>query len=116
MKKLLLIPLFVVLSGCAQIKMMLVEHDPMLVNGWVEVNVALEKAECGKPETWEPAKAAATKMNKYAQFRDEPHKENVKAIKENIDKASTSSEGACKRWVNLTNTRMDILQKAWGNR
>jgi hypothetical protein len=116
MKTLLLIPLFVVLSGCAQIKMMLVEHDPALVYNWVEVKVLLERVECGKPEHWDQAKLAAIKMDKYAQMRDEPHKNNVRAVKENIDKASTSSEVACKRWVNLTNTRMDILQKAWGSR
>lgn len=95
---------------------MLAKHDPVQAGGWVDVRLAVDKAQCGKPETWDTAIEKANWLNQYAEFRNEPQKENTKAIVTNLNKAAGGSEAACKRWVNLTNQRLDILQKAWSTR
>lgn len=117
MKKLALLSLVVFLSGCAQIKMMLVKHDPALASMYVQTEVNLEVVDCTNKETFKPAVASSHLMAKYAEFRNDPQKDSATAVYTNINKAvSTKEEAVCKRWVNLANSRMSILKKAWSDR
>lgn len=115
MKRLLLL-LLIPLTGCSYVSMMLAKHDSAEVSGWVDVKMSVAKAECGKPETWDLAMDKAAWLNHYVEFRNDPQKENVKAIVTNINKAAGASKAACERWLSLTNQRLDVLQKAWGTR
>ena len=117
MKKIIALSLLVGLSGCAQIKMMLVKHDSALANLYVETVVRVEEAKCEAPVSLLVAQDAANRMAKYAEFRDDPQKESARAVHVNIGKAiNTKDEAACKRWLNLSHQRLNILNKAWGDR
>lgn len=114
--KYLAIGLVVILTGCAQIKMLFVKHDPALANLFVETSVQLEYAKCDNKQSMMSAYASAQRMAKYAEFRGDPQIESAKAVQTNISKAAGSSEAACQRWLNLANQRMEVLNKAWSNR
>lgn len=117
MKKIIVASLIVGLSGCAQIKMMLVKHDPALANLYVETAVRVEEAKCEIPASLLVAQDAANRMAKYAEFRNDPQKESARAVQVNIGKAvATKDEAACKRWLNLSSLRLTILNKAWSDR
>lgn len=110
------IGLVVVLTGCAQIKMMLVKHDPALANLYVETSIQLQYAKCDNKPSLRGAFNASERMARYAEFREDPQAESAKAVETNITKASTASEAACQRWLNLANQRMEVLNKAWSGR
>ena len=117
MKKIIALSLLVGLNGCAQIKMMLVKHDPALANLYVETVVRVEEAKCDTPASLLIAQDAANRMAKYAEFRDDPQKESARAVQVNLGKAiATKDEAACKRWLNLSSQRLGILNKAWSDR
>lgn len=117
MKKIIIASLVVGLSGCAQIKMMLVKHDPALANLYVETAVRVEEAKCDTPPSLLVAQDAANRMAKYAEFRDDPQKDSARAVHVNLGKAiSTKDEAVCKRWLNLSQQRLGILNKAWSDR
>lgn len=117
MKKIIVLGLIVGLSGCAQVKMLLAKHDPALANLYVESVVRIEEAKCDVPTSLQVAQDAANRMAKYAEFRDDPQKESARAVYTNIGKAiNTKEEAACKRWLNLAHQRLNILNKAWGDR
>lgn len=116
MKALVVAILAVSLSGCAQIKMMLVKHDPSLANAYVQTQVAIEKVNCDKKDTFQAALDASYVMSKYAEFRNDPMKDSAVAVNTNLKKAVDSQSTACTRWVNLANQRMNVLKKSWGDR
>lgn len=117
MKKIIFVLAVTVLSGCAQIKMMLVKHDTSLASAFVQTKINLEAAKCDVRDTLKPAYASANFMSKYAEFRDDPQKESAAAVFTNVQKAvNATTDGTCQRWLNLANQRMSILNKAWSDR
>lgn len=117
MKKIALVGLVLVLSGCAQIKMMLVKHDPVLANHFVQTRVSLETADCSIKDTLKPSLSSSHLMAKYAEFRNDPQKDSAIGVHNNVGKAiATKDEAACKRWLSLANQRMQVLNKAWSDR
>lgn len=120
MKKFLIISAVTLLTGCAAVdKVKQIwprDHDPALVSGYVNLQVALNKVDCTNKDTIEPAAKDADWLNRYAEFRKDPQQISTKGIVENLQKAKDGNEAACKRWINLSNTRMKIIQEAWSGR
>ena len=114
--KYILLSAFVLLTGCAQIKAMLVQHDPALANLYVETVVKVQDAECSDKSTINNAIQSARKLAKYAEFRDDPQVESATAVLTNLNKAAASDAAACQRWINLSGQRLQILNKAWSSR
>lgn len=120
MKRLLAITLITLLSGCAVVdKVKEVwprDHDNALVSGFIDLQVSLDKADCSKKDTLIEARKHADWLNRYAEFRNDPQRISTKGILDNLDKAVDGSEAVCKRWVNLSKTRMDIIKSSWSGR
>lgn len=120
MKKLLILPLFALLTGCAVVdKVKQVwprDHDPGLVSGYVSLSVKLDQVDCKQKTGIDEARQEADWLNRYAEFRNDPQKISTKGILDNLAKAKESNEAACQRWVNLSKTRMKIIQEAWSGR
>lgn len=107
----------IALSGCSTIeKYWPRDHDPAMVTKYVDLEVKLTKVDCASKEGFDGAIKDADWLNRYLNFRGDPQKDSAKLILDNLQKASTSSEAACKRWVNLTNINMNIVKKAWEGR
>lgn len=111
------------LTGCAAIdKVKQVwprDHDSALVSSYVSLSIYLEKASCAKDSkenTLKEARLEADWLNRYAEFRNDPQKISTKAIVDNLEKAINSEAAACQRWLNLSKTRMKIIQEAWSGR
>ena len=108
------------LSGCAAIAYVSSiwpkDHDPMMVGAYVSLSVSLDKASCSNKESLNDVRREADWLNRYTEFRDDPQKVSTKAILDNIDKAMAAEGATCQRWVNLSKTRMKIIQQAWSGR
>jgi len=108
------------LSGCAAIATVKAilpkDHDPGLVSGWVDLQIGLDKVQCTDKNTLLQAQVNADWLNRYAEFRNDPQKVSTKAIVDNLNKAQEGNEAVCQRWVNLSKTRMKIIQEAWSGR
>lgn len=110
-----------VLSGCAVVEKVSAiwprAHDPALVSGWVDLDVALSKANCSDRESLEPAIKAADWLNRYSLFRDDPQKITTKLVVENLVKArNTPSEKACETFVRLTIINTKTIKTSWSGR
>jgi hypothetical protein len=120
MKRFIIISAVMMLSGCAAIDKVKEiwprDHDSALVSGFVNLQVSLEKADCSNKETILDAKKHADWLNRYAEFRNDPQRISTKGILDNLDKAIDGSEAVCKRWINLSKTRMDIIKGSWSGR
>ena len=108
------------LSGCATIAYVSSiwpkDHDPVMAGSFVSLSVVLDKASCSDKASLNDVRKEADWLNRYAEFRDDPQKVSTKAILDNIDKAMAAEGATCQRWVNLSKTRMKIIQQAWSGR
>lgn len=108
------------LSGCAAIAYVSSiwpkDHDPVMTGSYVNLSIALDKASCTNKDSLNAVHKEADWLNRYAEFRNDPQKVSTKAILENIDKAMAAEGATCQRWVNLSKTRLKIIQQAWSGR
>ena len=108
------------LSGCAVIDKVRDywprDHDPVLASMYINLDRELEKASCDKQERFGPLVDAADWINRYAEFRNDPQKVATKNVRDNLEKASTSSEAVCKRYLNLTKINMKLIRDSWSGR
>lgn len=112
--------LVLALSGCAVVDKVTTlwprDHDPALASGYVNLQLALERASCDDRISIVDSVFLADWINRYAQFRNDPQKDSTHLIFTNLNKAKESSEAACKRYLNLVNINMKIIQEAWSGR
>lgn len=116
MKRIALICFCVLLTSCAQIKMMLAQHDPVMADHYVKTYLAVQDASCEAKDTFKPAIQSARALATYAEFRDDTQKESATAVLVNLQKAENNDGVGCDRWLNLSKQRLQILQKAWSTR
>ena len=120
MKKLLLISLTFLITGCATVdkakEMWPRAHDPVLVGNYIDLDLQLENVNCKTKDGFDSAIVKATWLNRYAEFRKEPQRVSTKAILENLEKAKKAPELVCDRWVTLSKTRMKIIKETWSGR
>jgi uncharacterized protein YceK len=119
MKKILLVTL-VLLSGCSSIDKVKEiwprAHDPALASSMINLSVKLDAVNCKEKTGIEEARKDADWLNRYTEFRNDPQKVSTKGILDNLEKAKDANEAACNRWLNLSKTRIKIIQQAWSGR
>ena len=122
MKRLLIINiLMMLLTGCTAISSVRHalprEHDPALAYGFVTTKIEVSKLDCKDKSKWERTIDGAIWLNSYAEFREDPQLENVKALVSDLNKANQAkTETSCKLWLDLANERIVVLNKVWGQR
>jgi len=108
------------LSGCAAVAYVASiwpkPHDPVMSGSLITVSVLLDGADCSNKQSFTELKKEADWLNRYAEYRSDPQKVSTKAILDNVDKAMAAEGAACQRWVNLSKTRVKIIQQAWSGR
>lgn len=92
------------------------DHDPVLVSGYINLQVSLDDVSCDNKKTILVSKQYANWLNQYAEFRSDPQRISTKGILDNLSKAYDSNDIMCNHWINLTKSRMDIIKEAWSGR
>jgi uncharacterized protein YceK len=109
-----LIALLLLTSGCGVIPQ---KHDGSLVSHYVEARYEFGKLNCDRKEEWSNAYQAVAKLQIYADTRADNNAANIKAIKDNLDKAkATKSTLVCQNYIKLTEQRFELLEKVYKNR
>jgi len=122
MKRLIAINIAVLLlTGCAaltSVKQALPrEHDPALAAGFISTKIDVSKLDCKDKSKWDRTIDGAIWLNSYADFRVDPQVENTKALVDDLNKAySAKTDTTCKLWLDLSQQRIVILNKVWGQR
>lgn len=120
MIKLIFLSFLIILPGCTTVdkikRMWPRDHDPASATSLINLDIKLDAINCKEKTGIEEAKKEADWLNRYAEFRDETQKISTKGILNNLEKASVSNEATCNRWLNLSKTRIKIIQQAWGSR
>lgn len=120
MKNLIIIPLIALLAGCSTVdkvkQMWPRDHDSALVSSHVTLGLKLDAINCKDKSGIEEAQKEAVWLSRYTEFRNDPQKVSTKGIVDNLAKAKEGNEAACNRWINLSKTRMKIIQEAWSGR
>lgn len=109
-----LLSLLLLTSGCGVIPQ---KHDSSLVSHYVEARYEFSRLNCDKKEEWDKAYQAVAKLQIYADTRLDNNAANIKAIKDNLDKAKTTkSTLVCQNYIKLTEQRFELLEKVYRNR
>ena len=120
MKNFIIIPFVFLLLGCSTVdkvkQMWPRAHDPALASSLITLSVKLDLIDCKEKTGIEEARKDADWLNRYTEFRNDPQKVSTKGILDNLEKATDANEVACNRWLNLSKTRIKIIQQAWGGR
>ena len=120
MKIIVALALAATLSGCALVDKVKDywprDHDAALVSMYINLEREIEAATCGDSVSFVGAINVSDWINRYAEFRNDPQKIATKNVKDNLEKAASASEGACKRYVNLTKINMKLIKDSWSGR
>lgn len=109
--------LVVLLTGCSTLdKYWPRPHDPALAQAYVSTKMGMDNIDCEHRDLWTTVEYQAKWLDEYAVFRNDPQRENTKAIVDNLDKASTASPKACETWLRLAKQRLVVINKAWSGR
>lgn len=118
MKTINTLALVLLLTGCGLAKYWPTPHDPALAQGYVSVKVSLDNVSCeDKAINWKLALHNTKWLREYANFRSDVQAESADAVDVNLEKAyNTESIKACQIWLNLSRSRLLVLNKAWSGR
>jgi hypothetical protein len=117
MKKIILISMLVVLTGCSTIKEYWPRsHDPAMFNNLVATDLAIENINCDQPD-WSKAKESAAQVARYAEWRGDPQRENLKGLLAHTERMSRGgSKTFCELGKKTAKQRIDATKSAWEGR
>lgn len=119
MKRLLLIASIILLTGCSTIKKYWPRaHDPVLVEHWVTVSIAISNVDCAaSPTGWAETVLPAQRLWMLADFRGDPQTENLHGLMEHTKRMSKGgSKMFCEIGKNTANQRLNAARSAWEGR
>lgn len=117
MKKLLLISLFIALSGCSTIKNLIPRsHDPVMFSHLVDTKIAVDKVSCDD-KNWKDTMDKVQRLKVYSQLRSDPQADSIGKLEEALNKANQSTNKTfCESVVKINKTRIDVVIDAWSGR
>jgi hypothetical protein len=120
MKKLLVIFFAVSLSGCATVdtikKYWPRDHDPVMFNTLVEINLAINDVNCEQPN-WANAQELSRKLATYTEWRRDPQSENIKGLFLHTQRMSKGgSKMFCELGKKTAVQRIAAARSAWETR
>jgi hypothetical protein len=117
MKQLIIVTSILVLTGCSTIKEYWPRpHDSALFNNLVAVDIAVEQVNCEQPN-WAPAKASAEQLARYAEWRGDPQRENLKGLLAHTERMSKGgSKMFCELGKKTAKQRIEAARSAWEGR
>lgn len=120
MKKIIIATSIVVLSGCSTIdtvkKYWPRAHDPVMLNQLITVEQDLAAIDCKNPD-WHKVLYEAKRLDRYAELRDDPQKDNLQGLNKHIQKLSTNKNPVfCDLGKKTGAKRIEAALGAWKGR
>lgn len=123
MRKLLILSFVLLLNGCAAVSWVQArwprDHDPVMVQNWVTVQMALNKVDCDTSgdHGWAGVVEPADRLAIYTEFRSDPQAANMRGLSDHAVKMSRGSSPVfCKLGLNSAQARLDQARTAWEGR
>ena len=116
MKSLLVVFSIILLTGCSTIKKYWPRaHDPVLVEHWVTVSIAVDDVDCAADQRgWDRVVLPAQRLWMLADFREDPQSENLHGLLEHTKKMSKGgSKMFCEIGKNTAKQRLQAARSAW---
>jgi hypothetical protein len=107
------------LSGCAAVgKYWPRDHDPVLVDRWVTVDILVENVNCAVPEgAWAAVVPASQHLWRLAEFRSDPQTDNLKGLYDHAVKTNQSKNKTfCELGKKTAQARLAAARTAWEGR
>lgn len=103
------------LTGCSFILPR--DHDPVMFSKLVDTKIAVSQLSCENKDNWQPTLVAINNLSVYSELRDDPQKDNIKGLKEALQKANDSKNVTfCNGILKTSAGRIDAAVKAWRDR
>ena len=120
MKKLLVAFAIVSLSGCGTVdtvkKYWPRNHDPVMFDKLVTLNIEIDKVDCEKPD-WSRSMATSNELFLYSEWRSDPQKENLKGLHDHVVRMNKGgSKTFCELGKKTALQRIDAAKTAWEGR
>ena len=110
------------LSGCAAVQSLKdlwpKPYDPVLVDRWVAVSVAVSAVDCSKsPTGWADTVRPAEVLWTYADFKGEAQRENLLGLYKHTQRMTEGgSRMFCELGKKTARARLDAAKSAWEGR
>ena len=115
--------LAVIMSGCAVVDRVREiwprAHDPVMVEMWVNTNLALSRVDCdATPTGWAVVAEQSQRLAQYTNFREDPQAKNIKALYDHAAKMAepTVKPAFCKLGIKTAEQRLAAARSAWAGR
>ena len=117
MKKIIFIAALITLPGCSTIqKYWPRDHDPVAFQLLVNMDIAVGKVDCEKPD-WTRAEHIAERLAKSTDWREDPQADNLKGLHQHTVKMSESnSKVFCEFGKRTAQQRINAVKSAWAGR
>ena len=119
MKTIFIFVAAVLLSGCSTVqKYWPRAHDPVLVDRWVTVEIAVNAVDCSTPTgAWAQVVPASQHLYVLADFRSDPQTENLKGLWLHTQKMNTTANPKfCELGKKTAQARLAAARSAWAGR
>lgn len=107
------------LSGCSTIqKYWPRAHDPVLVDAWVSVYMAVDAVRCSDANTgWAAAREPSQRLYLLADFRKDPQADNLRGLRDHVARMSQGGSVVfCQIGVKTAQSRLAAARSAWEGR
>jgi len=92
------------------------DHDAMMFNQLVAIDLAVEKTDCAAPD-WFYIQGMVDHLTRYAEYRYDQQVENLQGLSAHLTKLSESTNPTfCKLGKKTADSRIDAIVKAWRDR
>ena len=115
--------LAVIMSGCAVVDRVREvwprAHDPVMVEMWVNVNIALTQVNCdAAPTGWAVVAEQSRRLAQYTNFRQDPQAKNTQGLYDHAAKMAepTVKPAFCKLGIKTAEQRLAAARSAWQGR
>ena len=92
------------------------DHDAMMFNQLVAIDLAVEKIDCEAPD-WFYIQGMVDHLTRYAEYRYDQQVENLQGLSAHLTKLNASTNPTfCKLGKKTADSRLDAIVKAWRDR
>ncbi|NBX51324.1 hypothetical protein EBT25_15710 [bacterium] len=120
MKKLLMILMIGMLTGCSALQSIKEKwpraHDPVMFDHLIRIEFDIGEVNCENPD-WKAASKEAALLAKYTEWRGDPQRTNIKGLHDHVVKMSKGgSKTFCELGKKTALGRIDAARQAWEGR
>lgn len=92
-------------------------HDPVMVELWVNANIALARVNCDStPTGWLVVAEQTQRLSQYTAFRQDPQAKNLQGLHDHAVKMADAKPAFCKLGIKTAEQRLAAARSAWQGR